>query len=126
MIFHYPFKTSEKSLYEAVEVVITKFLAKSRQRRERTFNTSLILFSNEMSETKQEFRLFEFWDKNAEKFSIPSPEGNNGSHYDDTQIQRIGISVVIMPLPKKITVENPKINYGLMVKKWISVCQRCW
>jgi hypothetical protein len=39
-------------------------------------------------------------------------------HYDDTQIQRIEFPVVIMPLPKKITVENPKINYGL-VKKWI-------
>jgi hypothetical protein len=37
----------------------------------------LISSSNAMSETKQEYQTLNFLDKNAEKFSIPSPEGNN-------------------------------------------------
>jgi ATP-dependent exoDNAse (exonuclease V) beta subunit len=32
--------------------------------------------------------------------------------------------VVIMPFAEEDYVENQKINYGLMEKKWILVCQR--
>jgi hypothetical protein len=72
-----------------------------------------------MSETKQEFQIFEFWDKNAEKFSIPSPEGNNAVRIMTIQIQRIEFPVVIMPFAEEDYSRKPKINYGLMVKKWI-------
>jgi hypothetical protein len=39
LIFHFRFKTSEKKSYEAVEIVISKFL-QSLQRRERMCNIS--------------------------------------------------------------------------------------
>jgi ATP-dependent exoDNAse (exonuclease V) beta subunit len=54
-------------------------------------------------------RLFEFWDKNAEKFSIPSPEGNNAVRIMIHKSKGLEFPVVIMPLQRKIIVENPKI-----------------
>jgi hypothetical protein len=84
MIFHYPFKTFEKkSLYEAVEV-ITKFYRQISLKAERTFNIPDIV-SNAMSETKQEFQTLNFGIK-MQKFSIPSPEGNNAVRMIHTQI----------------------------------------
>jgi hypothetical protein len=49
------FKILEKSLYEAVEVVITKFfITNLAKAAELMCNTSSTSFSNEMSETRQE------------------------------------------------------------------------
>jgi ATP-dependent exoDNAse (exonuclease V) beta subunit len=55
----------------------------------------------------------------------PSPEGNNAVRIMTIHKSKgLEIPVVIMPLQRKTIVENPKINYGLMEKKWILVCQK--
>jgi hypothetical protein len=48
-----------------------------------------------------------------QKFSIPSPEGNNAVRIMTIHKSK-GISMVIMPLQRKTIVGNLKINYGLM------------
>jgi ATP-dependent exoDNAse (exonuclease V) beta subunit len=54
-----------------------------------------------------------FWDKNAEKFSIPSPEGNNAVRIMTIHKSKGLEFPVIILLRKKIIVENQRINYGL-------------
>jgi ATP-dependent exoDNAse (exonuclease V) beta subunit len=49
-----------------------------------------------------------FWDKNAEKFSIPSPEGNNAVRIMTIHKSRVGISVVIMPFAEEDYSRKPK------------------
>jgi hypothetical protein len=41
MIFHYPFKTSEKSLYEAVEIIMSKFISPNLSKEGSTLNRML-------------------------------------------------------------------------------------
>jgi hypothetical protein len=91
MIFHCPFKILEKSLYEAVEVVITKFfIAKPCKAAELMCNTSIVLERDVRNQAG--IADFEFWDKNAEKFSIPSPEGNNAVRIMTIHKSKVGIS----------------------------------
>jgi hypothetical protein len=76
LIFHFRFKTSEKSLYEAVRFI--NFCRQSLPRRRSVCAIFFDIVLSETCETRLELLIFlNFWDKNAEKFSIPSPEGNN-------------------------------------------------
>jgi ATP-dependent exoDNAse (exonuclease V) beta subunit len=73
-----------------------------------------------MSETKQEFVILNFWGKNAEKFSIPSPEGNNAVRIMTIHKSKGLEFPVVMPLQRKIIVKT-KDKLWLEVKKWILV-----
>jgi ATP-dependent exoDNAse (exonuclease V) beta subunit len=68
-----------------------------------------------MSENQAGIADFEFWDKNAEKFSIPSPEGNNAVRIMTIHKSKgLEFPVVIMPFAEEDYSRNLKINYGLM------------
>jgi len=66
----------KKSLYEAVEIIITKFILPSEGNAYVQFFLDIVLERDIRNQAGVSDFLF-FWDKNAEKFSIPSPEGNN-------------------------------------------------
>jgi hypothetical protein len=76
----------KKSLYEAVEVVITKFLSPNLAKGGGAYAILLDRSRTRCQKPGRNSRFFEFWDKNAEKFSIPSPEGNNAVRIMTIQI----------------------------------------
>jgi ATP-dependent exoDNAse (exonuclease V) beta subunit len=49
-----------------------------------------------------------FWDKNAEKFSIPSPEGNNAVRIMIHKSKGLEFPVVIMPFAEEDYSRKPK------------------
>jgi hypothetical protein len=64
MIFHCPFKILEKKLYEAVEVVITKFLSPNLAKGGAYVQYFLdIVLERDVRKPGRNSRFFEFWDK---------------------------------------------------------------
>lgn len=66
----------KKSLYEAVEIIISKFILPSEGNAYVQFFLDIVL-ERDIRNQSGVSDFLSFWDKNAEKFSIPSPEGNN-------------------------------------------------
>ena len=66
----------KKSLYEAVEVIISKFLNPKISNAYVQYFLDIVL-ERDIRNQAGISDFLNFWDKNAEKFSIPSPEGNN-------------------------------------------------
>ncbi|PIF61525.1 MULTISPECIES: exodeoxyribonuclease V subunit beta [unclassified Flavobacterium] len=66
----------KKSLYEAVETIITKFLNPKISNAYVQYFLDIVL-ERDIRNQAGISDFLNFWDKNAEKFSIPSPEGTN-------------------------------------------------
>jgi ATP-dependent exoDNAse (exonuclease V) beta subunit len=66
----------KKSLYEAVEVIIAKFLNPKISNAYVQYFLDIVL-ERDIRNQAGISDFLNFWDKNAEKFSIPSPEGTN-------------------------------------------------
>lgn len=66
----------KKSLYEAVEVIISKFLNPKISNAYVQYFLDIVL-ERDIRNQAGISDFLNFWDKNAEKFSIPSPEGTN-------------------------------------------------
>ena len=66
----------KKSLYEAVEVIISKFLSSNTTNAYVQYFLDIVL-ERDIRNQAGISDFLNFWDKNAEKFSIPSPEGTN-------------------------------------------------
>ena len=121
----------KKSLYEAVELIISKFLAlQTRKGGVDSFEENY----NDASETpslgvgnayvqyfldivlERDIRnqagisdFLNFWDKNAEKFSIPSPEGNNAVRIMTIHKSKgLEFPVVIFPFAEEDYSRKPK------------------
>ncbi|WP_338841808.1 UvrD-helicase domain-containing protein [Flavobacterium ginsenosidimutans] len=98
----------KKSLYEAVEVVISKFILPSEGNAYVQFFLDIVL-ERDIRNQSGVADFLVFWDKNAEKFSIPSPEGNNAVRIMTIHKSKgLEFPVVIMPFADEDYNRKPK------------------
>ena len=103
----------KKSLYEAVETVISKFLNPKDSNAYVQYFLDIVL-DRDVRNQAGISDFLNYWDKNAEKFSIPSPEGKNAVRIMTIHKSKgLEFPVVIMPFADE--------NYSLSPKNklWI-------
>ncbi|WP_173851801.1 UvrD-helicase domain-containing protein [Flavobacterium sp. 28A] len=101
----------KKSLYEAVEVVISKFLSPELAKGGGAYVQYFldIVLERDVRNQAGIADFLNFWDKNAEKFSIPSPEGNNAVRIMTIHKSKgLEFPVVIMPFAEEDYSRKPK------------------
>lgn len=115
----------KKSLYEAVEIVISKFLSPELAKGGGAYVQYFldIVLERDVRNQAGIADFLNFWNKNAEKFSIPSPEGNNAVRIMTIHKSKgLEFPVVIMPFaeedysrkPKdKLWLEATEMDFGL-------------
>ncbi|WP_339658403.1 UvrD-helicase domain-containing protein [Flavobacterium frigidarium] len=115
----------KKSLYEAVEIMISKFLSPKLAKGGGAYVQYFldIVLERDVRNQAGIADFLNFWDKNAEKFSIPSPEGNNAVRIMTIHKSKgLEFPVVIMPFaeedygrkPKdKLWLEATEMDFGL-------------
>jgi ATP-dependent exoDNAse (exonuclease V) beta subunit len=97
----------KKSLYEAVEFIVSRFVASAGNAYVQYFLD--IVLERDMKAQSGVSEFLEYWDRNADKFSIPSPE-----HSDAVRIMTIHKSkglefpVVIFPFAEEDYNRKPK------------------
>jgi len=98
----------KKSLYEAVEIIVSKLL------NTKTTNAYIQYFMDIVLErdVRNQAGISDFlnyWDKNSEKFSIPSPEGKNAVRIMTIHKSKgLEFPVVIMPFADEDYSRSPK------------------
>jgi ATP-dependent exoDNAse (exonuclease V) beta subunit len=98
----------KKSLYEAVEIIISKFILPLEGNAYVQFFLDIVLERDIRNQAGVADFLI-FWDKNAEKFSIPSPEGNNAVRIMTIHKSKgLEFPVVIMPFADEDYNRKPK------------------
>jgi ATP-dependent exoDNAse (exonuclease V) beta subunit len=98
----------KKSLYEAVEVIISKFLNPKISNAYVQYFLDIVL-ERDIRNQAGISDFLNFWDKNAEKFSIPSPEGNNAVRIMTIHKSKgLEFPVVIMPFAEEDYNRKPK------------------
>lgn len=98
----------KKSLYEAVEIIISKFILPSEGNAYVQFFLDIVL-ERDIRNQSGVSDFLSFWDKNAEKFSIPSPEGNNAVRIMTIHKSKgLEFPVVIMPFADEDYSRKPK------------------
>ncbi|MBB4801142.1 ATP-dependent exoDNAse (exonuclease V) beta subunit [Flavobacterium nitrogenifigens] len=98
----------KKSLYEAVEIIISKFIFPSEGNAYVQFFLDIVL-ERDIRNQAGVADFLVFWDKNAEKFSIPSPEGNNAVRIMTIHKSKgLEFPVVIMPFADEDYNRKPK------------------
>jgi len=112
----------KKSLYEAVEIIISKFLNPQKSNSYVQYFLDIVL-ERDIRNQAGISDFLNFWDKNSEKFSIPSPEGNNAVRIMTIHTSKgLEFPVVIMPFadedysrsPKnKLWIDTETENFGL-------------
>ena len=101
----------KKSLYEAVEVVISKFLSPELAKGGGAYVQYFldIVLERDVRNQAGIADFLNFWDKNGEKFSIPSPEGNNAVRIMTIHKSKgLEFPVVIMPFAEEDYSRKPK------------------
>ena len=98
----------KKSLYEAVEIIITKFVLPSEGNAYVQYFLDIVL-ERDIRNQAGIADFLSFWDKNAQKFSIPSPEGNNAVRIMTIHKSKgLEFPVVIMPFAEEDYNRKPK------------------
>jgi len=98
----------KKSLYEAVEIIITKFVLPSEGNAYVQYFLDIVL-ERDIRNQAGIADFLNFWDKNAQKFSIPSPEGNNAVRIMTIHKSKgLEFPVVIMPFAEEDYNRKPK------------------
>ncbi|AWK03330.1 ATP-dependent helicase [Flavobacterium crocinum] len=98
----------KKSLYEAVEIIISKFILPSEGNAYVQFFLDIVL-ERDIRNQSGIADFLVFWDKNSEKFSIPSPEGNNAVRIMTIHKSKgLEFPVVIMPFADEDYNRKPK------------------
>ena len=98
----------KKSLYEAVEIIISKFVFPTEGNAYVQFFLDIVL-ERDIRNQAGINDFLSFWDKNAEKFSIPSPEGNNAVRIMTIHKSKgLEFPVVIMPFAEEDYNRKPK------------------
>ena len=98
----------KKSLYEAVEIIISKFILPSEGNAYVQFFLDIVL-ERDIRNQAGIADFLNYWDKNAEKFSIPSPEGNNAVRIMTIHKSKgLEFPVVIMPFAEEDYSRKPK------------------
>ncbi|MEO7979147.1 UvrD-helicase domain-containing protein [Flavobacterium sp.] len=97
----------KKSLYEAVEIIISKFLLSEGNAYVQYFLD--IVLERDIRNQAGIADFLSYWDKNADKFSIPSPEGNNAVRIMTIHKSKgLEFPVVIMPFAEEDYNRKPK------------------
>ena len=98
----------KKSLYEAIEVIISKFLNPTISNAYVQYFLDIVL-ERDIRNQAGISDFINFWDKNAEKFSIPSPEGNNAVRIMTIHKSKgLEFPVVIFPFAEEDYNRKPK------------------
>ena len=98
----------KKSLYEAVETIISKFLNPKNSNAYVQYFLDIVLERDIRNHAGISDFLY-YWDKNSEKFSIPSPEGNNAVKIMTIHKSKgLEFPVVIMPFAEEDYTRKPK------------------
>ncbi|MTH17040.1 UvrD-helicase domain-containing protein [Flavobacterium sp. LC2016-01] len=98
----------KKSLYEAVEIIIAKFILPSEGNAYVQFFLDIVL-ERDVRNQAGIADFLNYWDKNADKFSIPSPEGNNAVRVMTIHKSKgLEFPVVIMPFAEEDYSRKPK------------------
>ena len=98
----------KKSLYEAVETIIAKFLNPKVSNAYVQYFLDIVL-ERDIRNQAGISDFLNFWDKNAEKFSIPSPEGTNAVRIMTIHKSKgLEFPVVIFPFAEEDYTRKPK------------------
>ena len=98
----------KKSLYEAVEIIISKFVLPSDGNAYVQYFLDIVL-ERDIRNQAGIADFLNYWNKNAEKFSIPSPEGNNAVRIMTIHKSKgLEFPVVIMPFAEEDYNRKPK------------------
>lgn len=105
----------KKSLYEAVEIIIAKFLKTDIRIGVLPSGTAYVQYFLDLvleRDVRNQAGIADFlsyWDKNSEKFSIPSPEGTNAVRIMTIHKSKgLEFPVVIMPFAEEDYNRKPK------------------
>jgi ATP-dependent exoDNAse (exonuclease V) beta subunit len=98
----------KKSLYEAVEIIISKFVLPLEGNAYVQYFLDIVL-ERDIRNQAGIADFLSYWDKNAHKFSIPSPEGNNAVRIMTIHKSKgLEFPVVIMPFAEEDYSRKPK------------------
>jgi ATP-dependent exoDNAse (exonuclease V) beta subunit len=98
----------KKSLYETVEIIISKFLNPTKSNAYVQYFLDIVL-ERDIRNQAGISDFLNYWDKNAKKFSIPSPEGNNAVRIMTIHKSKgLEFPVVIMPFAEEDYSRSPK------------------
>ena len=98
----------KKSLYEAVEIIISKFIDTEKSNAYLQYFLDIVL-ERDIRNQAGVADFLEFWDKNSERFSIPSPEGTNAIRIMTIHKSKgLEFPVVIMPFADEDYSRKPK------------------
>lgn len=98
----------KKSLYEAVEIIISKFILPPEGNAYVQFFLDIVL-ERDIRNQAGIADFLNYWEKNSEKFSIPSPEGNNAVRIMTIHKSKgLEFPVVIMPFAEEDYNRKPK------------------
>ena len=96
----------KKSLYEAVEIIVSKFQLKSHAYVQYFVD---IILERDVRNQAGIADFLNYWNKNKDKFSIPSPEGKNAIRIMTIHKSKgLEFPVVIMPFADEDYVRKPK------------------
>jgi len=101
----------KKSLYEAVEIVVSKFLSPKLTKGGGAYVQYFldIVLERDVRNQAGIADFLNFWDKNSSKFSIPSPEGNNAVRIMTIHKSKgLEFPVVIIPFAEEDYSRKPK------------------
>lgn len=98
----------KKSLYEAVETIVSKFVRPEYNNAYVQYFLDIVL-ERDIRNQAGISDFLSYWGKNAEKFSIPSPEGNNAVRIMTIHKSKgLEFPVVIMPFAEEDYSRKPK------------------
>ncbi|MWB93523.1 AAA family ATPase [Flavobacterium sp. GA093] len=98
----------KKSLYEAVEIIISKFILPQEGNAYVQYFLDIVL-ERDIRNQAGIADFLSYWDKNGEKFSIPSPEGKNAVRIMTIHKSKgLEFPVVIFPFAEEDYNRKPK------------------
>ena len=107
----------KKSLYEAVEVIVSKFLNPKNSNSYVQYFMDIVL-ERDIRNQAGISDFLNFWDKNSEKFSIPSPEGKNAVRIMTIHTSKgLEFPVVIMPFAENEYSKDPKSKLWIQAEE---------
>jgi len=107
----------KKSLYEAVEIIITKFIKPKESNAYVQYFLDIVL-ERDIRNQAGISDFLNYWDKNAEKFSIPSPEGKNAVRIMTIHKSKgLEFPIVILPFAEEDYSRKPKSKLWLNAEK---------
>ncbi|HEU4788333.1 MAG TPA: UvrD-helicase domain-containing protein [Flavobacterium sp.] len=109
----------KKSLYEAVEIIVSKFLSNEKEQVAQVPTSGTggayvqyfldIVLERDVRNQAGISDFLNYWDKNSEKFSIPSPEGTNAVRIMTIHKSKgLEFPLVIMPFAEEDYNRKPK------------------